>query len=106
MVWLDLEVLGEPTATIDLHQDVFMNGHLVFERKGIRLDGGDRWRLSYSFGAPAASSHLVVQLYAQTVAGVVTELRFHEAGMSMAREPVESEEPMLMRDEVVRGRPR
>ena len=101
----DLEVLGDPTATIELHQDVFMNGNLVFERKGIRLDGGDRWRLSYSFGAPDASSHLVVQLYVQTVAGEVTELRFHEASMSMTREPVESEEPMLIRDDVSRGQP-
>ena len=108
VVWVDfdLEVLGEPTATIGLHQDVLMNGDLVFERKGIRLDGGDRWRLSYSFGAPDASSHLVVQLYAQTVAGEVTELRFHEASMSMTREPVESEEPTLIRDEVIRGRRR
>ena len=98
----DLEVLGDPTATVDLHQDVFMDGHIVFERKGIRLDGGDRWRLSYSFGAPAASDHLVVQLYARTIAGQATELRFHEASLSMTREPVESKEPTVIRDDIER----
>ena len=102
----DLEVLGEPTATVDLHQDVFMNGYLVFERKGIRLDGGDRWQLSYSFGAPADSSQLVVQLYARTVAGEATEIRFHEATLSMMRERVESKEPTVIRDEVTRAQPR
>jgi len=101
----DLEVLGEPTATVELHQDVFMNGHLVFERTGIRLDGGDRWQLSYSFGAPTDSSQLVVQLYAQTVAGEETEIRFHEATISMTRERVESKEPTLIRDEVIRTHP-
>ncbi|MDH3624527.1 MAG: LTA synthase family protein [Myxococcales bacterium] len=98
----DLEVLGDPTATVDLHQDVFMDGYLVFERKGIRLDGGDRWRLSYSFGAPAASDHLVVQLYARTIAGQATELRFHQSSLSMTRETVRSKEPTIIRD-VIEG---
>ncbi|MDH3728763.1 MAG: LTA synthase family protein, partial [Myxococcales bacterium] len=98
----DLEVVGEPTAAVGLQQNVFMNGQLVFERKGIRLDGGDRWRLSYSFGAPAASRHLVVQLYAQTVAGEATELRFHESSLSMVREPVESKELTVIRDVIER----
>ncbi len=98
----DLEALGEPTAVVDLHQDVFMNGHLVFEREGVRLGGGDRWRLSYSFGAPTASSHLVVQLYARTIAGNATELRFHEARMSMTRARVESSEPTVIRDAIER----
>jgi len=98
----DLEVLGEPTAAVDLHQDAFMDGYVVFARKGVRLHAGNRWRLSYSFGAPSASGHLVVQLYAQTVAGEVTELLFHEASLSMVREPVESKEPTVIRDDIKR----
>ncbi len=94
----DLEVVADRTAAVRLQQDVFMNGQLVFARDGIRLDGGDRWQLSYSFGARAASRHLVVQLYAQTVAGESAELRFHESSLSMARDAIESQEPTVLRD--------
>lgn len=95
----DLEVNGEPGAIVQLHQDVFMNGHVIFERKR-QLDAGDVWQLSYSFGTPQASSHLVVQLYARTVAGVETAIRFDTARMSMSRQRVDSTEPEIILDEV------
>lgn len=101
----DLEVLGATGATVELQQDAFMNGYPIFERKGVRLEAGDRWHLSYLFGAQAASVHLVVQLYAATVAGDETRLRFHRARLSMTREPVASEEVTVVRDEVLKLAP-
>ena len=49
----DLEVDGTD-AEVELHQDVFLNGHERFARKNKRIHGGERWRLSYEIDVPGS----------------------------------------------------
>ena len=102
---LDLEVRGTE-VTIDLHQDVFLNGYEQFARKGIRVRDGERWRLSYAIAVPKDSSQLVVQLYATTVAGDVGSIVFHDARLSMTSGADGSPRAVVIRDEVSRVAPR
>jgi hypothetical protein len=102
---LDLEVSGD-AATIDFHQDVFLNGYEKFVRKGVQVRGGERWRLSYEIGVLKDSSQLVVQLYATTVSGEVAAIEFHEARLSMTAGPVISAEATVIQDEVSPAAPR
>jgi len=102
---LDLEVSGD-AATIDFHQDVFLNGYEKFVRKGVRVRGGERWRLSYEIGVPEDSSQLVVQLYATTVSGEVAAIEFHEARLSMTAGAVVSPKPTVIQDEISPAGPR
>jgi hypothetical protein len=81
-VTFDLEVEGAD-AEVELHQDVFLNGHKRFARKEKRMSAGQRWRLSYEIRVPKASSQLVVQLYATTVSGDSATLRVRSAQLSM-----------------------
>ena len=81
-VSFDIEVEGAD-AEVELHQDVFLNGHERFARKSKRILGGQRWRLNYEIHVPAASAQLVVQLYATTVSAQSVTLRFHSAELSM-----------------------
>ena len=83
----DLEAVGDG-AELSLTQDVFLSGHEKFKRKGIRLQGGQRWRLSYEIAVPDDSSQLVVQLYATTVKGESILLRAREARLSVRAEGV------------------
>ena len=102
---LDLEVFGDQ-ATIDFHQDVFLDGYEKFLRKGIQVRGGERWRLSYEIGVPRDASHLVVQLYATTVSGDMAEIRFHDARLSMTAGSVTSPTVAVIQDEVSAADPR
>ena len=102
---LDLEILGEQSA-VALHQDVFLGGKLKFERKAVELRGGERWRLSYEIGVPGGSSHLVVQLYATTVAGERATIRFHDARLSMIAGDVTSTEAVIIEEAVSPADPR
>jgi hypothetical protein len=102
---LDLEVSGDQ-ATIDFHQDVFLNGYEKFARKGIHIRDGERWRLSYEIAVPNDSSQLVVQLYATTVSGDVAAIEFHDARLSMTSGPVNSREVVVILDEVSLADPR
>jgi arylsulfatase A-like enzyme len=102
---LDLEVSGD-AATIDFHQDVFLNGYEKFVRKGVQVRGGERWRLSYEIGVLKDSSQLVVQLYATTVSGEVAAIEFHEARLSMTAGPVISAKATVILDEVSPAAPR
>ena len=95
----DLEVAGDHAA-IDFHHDVFLDGHRKFVREGIRLQSGERWRLSYEIGVPHDASQLVVQLYATTVSGDVALIRFHDAQLSMTAGPVTSETAVVIQDVV------
>ncbi len=99
---LDIEVLGEQSV-IELHQDVFLDGYVKFERKDFTVRGGERWRLSYQIGVPRDASQLVVQLYATTVSGDVATLRFRDARLSMRAGPVHSDDAVLIRDELSRA---
>lgn len=83
-VSFDIEVEGSD-AEVELHQDVFLNGHERFARKEKRIGTGQRWRLSYLIHVPEPSSQLVVQLYATTVSGEHVTLRFHSAQLSMSQ---------------------
>lgn len=96
---LDLEILGEQSA-VALDQDVFLGGKLRFERKAFQLRTGERWRLSYEIGVSRGSSHLVVQLYATTVAGERATIRFHHAQLSMIARDVASAEAVIIEDAV------
>ena len=96
---LDLEVDGHQ-VTVDFHQDVFLDGHERFARKGFRLRDGERWRLSYEIGVPHDASQLVVQLYATTVEGDAASVRFHDARLSMSVGPRASSTAVVIRDEV------
>ena len=102
---LDLEVSGD-AATIDFHQDVFLNGYERFARKSVQVRGGERWRLSYEIGVVKDSSQLVVQLYATTVSGEVAAIEFHDARLSMTAGPVISAEATVIQDEVSPAAPR
>ncbi|MGB5367228.1 MAG: hypothetical protein WBN14_13285, partial [Polyangiales bacterium] len=102
---LDLEILGEQSA-VALHQDVFLDGRLKFQRKAFELRGGERWRLSYEIGVPQDGSHLVVQLYATTVAGEGATIRFHDARLSMIAGDVTSDGAVVIEDEVSSADPR
>ncbi|MGB3051510.1 MAG: sulfatase-like hydrolase/transferase [Polyangiales bacterium] len=104
-VHLDLEVLGEQ-STIELHQDVFLDGYVKFERKAFELRGGERWRLSYEIGVPRDASQLVVQLYATTVSGEAASIRFYDARLSMIAGDVTSDDAVVIQDEVSRADPR
>ena len=96
---LDLEVSGDQ-ATIDFHQDVFLGGYEQFLRKGIEVQAGERWRLSYEIEVPHDASQLVVQLYATTVSGDVAAIQFHEARLSMTSGPVTAPRVTVIQDEV------
>ena len=96
---LDLEVSGDQ-ATIDFHQDVFLGGYEQFLRKGIEVQAGERWRLSYEIEVPHDASQLVVQLYATTVSGDVAAIQFHEARLSMTSGPVTAPRVTLIQGEV------
>jgi hypothetical protein len=102
---LDLEVSGDQ-ATIDFHQDLFLNGYEKFARKSIQIRDGERWRLSYEIGVPNDSSQLVVQLYATTISGDVATIEFHDARLSMTSGPVNSPKAVVILDEVSRADPR
>jgi hypothetical protein len=102
---LDLEILGEQSA-VALHQDVFLDDRLKFQRKAFELRGGERWRLSYEIGVPQSGSHLVVQLYATTVAGEGATIRFHDARLSMIAGDVTSDGAVVIEDEVSSADPR
>jgi hypothetical protein len=95
----DLEISGDE-ATIDFHQDVFLDGHEKFMRKGIQVREGERWRLSYELGVPRDASQLVVQLYATTVSGDMATIQFHEARLSMRASPVAAPKVTVIQDEV------
>ncbi|MGB5547160.1 MAG: hypothetical protein WBM74_11375, partial [Polyangiales bacterium] len=101
----DLEVLGEPSQ-IEIHQDLFLDGYVKFERKGFELQGGDRWRLSYEIGVPRDASQLVVQLYVTTILGDASTIRFHDAQLSMISGRATSGGARLIQDEVTRVDPR
>jgi hypothetical protein len=96
---LDLEVAGDQ-ATIDFHQDVFLGGYEQFLRKGIEVQAGERWRLSYEIEVPHEASQLVVQLYATTVSGDEAAIQFHEARLSMTSGPVTAPRVTVIQDEV------
>jgi hypothetical protein len=96
---LDLEVSGDQ-ATIDFHQDVFLGGYEQFLRKGIEVQAGERWRLSYEIEVPHDASQLVVQLYATTVSGDVAAIQFHEARLSMTSGRVTAPRVTVIQDEV------
>ncbi len=96
---LDLEADGHQ-VTVDFHQNVFLDGHERFARKGFRLRDGERWRLSYEIGVPHDASQLVVQLYATTVEGDAASVRFHDARLSMSVGPRASSTTVVIRDEV------
>ncbi len=98
-VRFDLEVRGEG-ATVELHQDVFLDGYEKFAKKGVRLRDGQRWRLEYDIGVPRDSSQLVVQLYATTISGKSTRIRFREAELVMNRAPDASEGVTMVIDEI------
>jgi len=102
---LDLEVTGD-RATIDFHQDVFLNGYEKFARKGIQVRDGERWRLSYEIGVPNDSSQLVVQLYATTISGEAAEIEFHDARLSMTAGRAKSRQVVVIVDEVAPADPR
>ena len=102
---LDLEVTGD-RATIDFHQDVFLNGYEKFARKGIQVRDGERWRLSYEIGVPNDSSQLVVQLYATTISGEAAEIEFHDARLSMTAGRAKSRKVAVIVDEVAPADPR
>jgi len=102
---LDLEIFGEQSA-VALHQDVFLDDRLKFQRKAFELRGGERWRLSYEIGVPQDGSHLVVQLYATTVAGEGATIRFHDARLSMIAGDVTSDGAVVIEDEVSSPDPR
>jgi arylsulfatase A-like enzyme len=95
----DLEVSGDQ-ATIDFHQDVFLDGYEKFLRKGIHVREGERWRLSYELGVPHDASQLVIQLYATTVSGEAATIEFHEARLSMTSGPVTAATSTVIQDEV------
>ena len=95
----DLEVVGAE-STVELHQDLFIGGYPKFERKGFALRAGERWRLSYEIAVPRNTSHLVVQLYATTVDGERSSIRFHDARLSMNVAEVSSENVIVIVDEV------
>ncbi len=101
---LDLEVLGEHSA-VQLHQDVFLGGHLKFERKAFELGVGERWRLSYEIGVPRDASQLVVQLYATTVSGEVATIRFRDARLTMTAGEAAPDAAVVMEDAVSRADP-
>ncbi len=96
---LDLEVSGAG-ATVDFHQDVFLNGYEQFARKGVSVRDGERWRLRYEIGVPEDSSQLVVQLYATTASGDVARINFDEATLSMVRGAAFSAEASVIQEEV------
>ena len=96
---LDVEVSGD-AATIDFHQNVFLNGYEKFARKGIEIRAGERWRLRYEIEVPEDSSQLVVQLYATTVSGDVAAIEFHDARLAMSAGPVTSQKVTIIQDEV------
>ena len=102
---LDLEVIGSQ-STVELHQDLFLGGYAKFERKGFALRGGERWLLSYEIAVPRNASHLVVQLYATTVEGEVSTIRFHDARLSMSDVEVSDENLVVIVDEVSRAESR
>ena len=102
---LDLEVLGAQSA-VELHQDVFLNGYVQFERKAFALRGGERWRLSYEIGVPREASQLVVQLYATAVSGETATIRFHDARLTMTAGDATSDAAVVMEDEVSQADPR
>jgi arylsulfatase A-like enzyme len=102
---LDLEASGDQ-ATIEFHQDVFLNGYEKFARKGIQIRDGERWRLSYEIGVVNDSSQLVVQLYATTVSGEVAAIQFHDARLSMTTGPVKAPQAVVIQDEISPADPR
>jgi hypothetical protein len=98
-VRFDLEVEGSG-AEVELHQDLFLNGHQRFVREAKRLAAGQRWRLAYELHVPKPSSQLVVQLYATTVAGESAALRFHAAQLSMRHGAKAGDRVHVVTDEV------
>jgi hypothetical protein len=96
---LDLEIVGDQAAT-EFDQDLFLGGYAKFTRRGFRLRGGERWRLSYEIGVLRQASQLVVQLYATTVSGEVATIRFHDARLSMTAGSMTSADAVVIRDEV------
>jgi hypothetical protein len=104
-VELDLEVVG-PRAAIAFHQEVFLGGYSKFVRDEVRLQEGERWRLSYEIGVPKDTSQLVVELYATASSGEPATLRFHEARLSMTDRGATAETVVVTRDEVSSPEPR
>ncbi len=102
---LDLEVVG-PRAAIAFHQDVFVGGYSKFVRDEVRLQEGERWRLSYEIGVPKDTSQLVVELYATASSGEPATIRFHEARLSMTDRGATVETVVVTRDEVSSPDPR
>ena len=100
----DLEVDGTD-AEVELHQDVFLNGHERFARKNKRIHGGERLRLSYEIDVPRSARHLVVQLYATTVAGESATLRFRQARLSMTQTGASSSGVDVISDDVSSATP-
>ena len=98
-VRFDIEVQGTD-AEVELHQDLFLNGHRRFLREAKRLAAGQRWRLNYELHVPKPSDQLVVQLYATTVTGESVGLRFHSAQLSMRRGAKAGEHVNVIMDEV------
>jgi hypothetical protein len=98
-VRFDIEVEGTD-AEVELHQDLFLNGHRRFLREAKRLAAGQRWRLSYELHVPKPSAQLVVQLYATTVVGESVTLRFHSAQLSLRRGAKAGEHVNVIMDEV------
>jgi hypothetical protein len=103
-VVFDLEVEGVD-AEMELHQDVFVNGHERFARNAKRLRSGQRWRLSYEIHVPDQSSQLVVQLYATTVTGKSATLRVREAQLSMRQGAEADGRVSVLEDDVSRASP-
>lgn len=96
-VRLDLQV---ERGEVELHHDVFLDGHEKFARKRTRLVDGQRWRLHYELGVPEDSSQLVVQLYATAIAGEEATIHVHTAELGMRHRRNVSEEILVIGDAV------
>jgi hypothetical protein len=101
---VDLHVEG-PHAVVEFHQDTFLDGHPKLVRKGVRVRGGERWRLRYEIGVPHDANQLVVQLYAQTIAGDAATVRFDEAELTMTPGKARSAEAVVLIDDLSKSGP-
>ena len=93
----DLEVKGRG-AQIGFHQDVFLEGYERFARERVRVREGERWQLRYEVPVQETATDLVVQLYAEALAGEDSSILVRQATVELLDGAGEANETVVIED--------
>jgi hypothetical protein len=93
----DLEVRGRGVQ-VRFHQDVFLEGYERFVRERVRVREGERWQLRYEVPVRETATDLVVQLYAEALAGKDSSILVRQATVELLDGAGEANETVVIED--------